>query len=90
MLLIFFTMSFSLMPKLFGTSLEHHAKFSTFDGVPLADPTEYHEMVGCLVIVTRSDIAYAIHIVSQYVSAHRSMHTEHKGHLLSFTSSLTV
>ena len=59
--------------KTVDTPLELHAKFSTTDGVLLEDPTLYRELVGCLVYltVTRPDISYVVHIVSQYVSAPR-------------------
>ncbi|XP_058189468.1 secreted RxLR effector protein 161-like [Rhododendron vialii] len=62
--------------KLFDTPLELHAKFSASDDVSLEDPTEYRELVGCLVYltITRPDISYAVHIVSQFVSAHRTTH----------------
>ncbi|CAL5429371.1 unnamed protein product [Camellia sinensis] len=62
--------------KIVDTPLELHAKFSASDGVPLEDPTLYRELVGCLVYltVTRPDISYAVHILSQFVSAPRSTH----------------
>lgn len=43
---------------------------------PIGDPTPYRELVGCPVYltVTRPDIAYTAHIVSQFVSASRSTH----------------
>ncbi|XP_028113189.1 uncharacterized protein LOC114311259 [Camellia sinensis] len=60
--------------KIVNTPLELHAKFSASDGVPLEDPTMYHELVECLVYltVTRSDISYAVHILNQFISAPRS------------------
>jgi hypothetical protein len=91
--------------KTVDTPLELHAKFSASDGIPLEDPTEYRELVGCLVYltVTRPDIAYAVHIISQFVSAPRSTHwaallrilryvrsTLHQCLLISSTSSLTL
>ncbi|XP_057509198.1 secreted RxLR effector protein 161-like [Actinidia eriantha] len=91
--------------KTVDTPLEIHAKLSAPNGVLLKDPTLYRELVGCLVYVTvtRPDISYAVHIVSQYVSALRSTHwaallrilqyvhgTLHQNLLLSSTSSLIL
>ncbi|XP_058185841.1 uncharacterized mitochondrial protein AtMg00810-like [Rhododendron vialii] len=91
--------------KTIDTPLELHAKFSASDAVPLGDPTEYRELVGCLVYltVTQLDISYAVHIVSQFVSAPRTTHwaallrilrylrgTLHQCLLISSTSSLTL
>lgn len=82
-----------------------HAKFSASDGFLLEDPTEYRELVGCLVYLTMTwtDIAYAVHILNQFVSASRSTHwakllrilhyvcgTLHQCLLISSTSSLTL
>ncbi|XP_028087510.1 uncharacterized protein LOC114288224 [Camellia sinensis] len=62
--------------KIVDTSLELHAKFSAFDGVPLEDPTLYRELVGCLVYltVTCPNISYVVHILSQFVYAPCSTH----------------
>ena len=45
-------------------------------GEPLSNPSLYRRLVGSLVylIVTRPDISYAVHQVSQYLSAPRSTH----------------
>ncbi|XP_028105873.1 uncharacterized protein LOC114304927, partial [Camellia sinensis] len=91
--------------KLSDTPIELNVKLNTTDGVPLDDPTLYRELVGCLVylIVTRSDLAYAVHVISQFVSAPRSTHwaallrilrylrsTIFQGLLFSSTSSLDL
>jgi hypothetical protein len=49
------------------------------DGEPLEGPTHYHHIVGSLVYlgVTRPDISYSIHILSQLVSAPTQIHYSH-------------
>ncbi|XP_028052908.1 uncharacterized protein LOC114257351 [Camellia sinensis] len=91
--------------KLSDTPIELNVKLNTTDGVPLDDPTLYRELVGCLVYltVTRPDLAYAVHVISQFVSAPRSTHwaallrilrylrsTIFQGLLFSSTSSLDL
>ena len=56
--------------------LEVNAKFSSTDGTLLKDATLYRQLVGSLVYltVTRPDIAYAVHLVSQFMAAPRTTH----------------
>ena len=51
-------------------------KFSSIDGLPLADATLYWQLVGSLVylMVIRPDIAYVVHLVSQFMAAPRATH----------------
>ncbi|GKE31795.1 uncharacterized mitochondrial protein-like protein [Tanacetum coccineum] len=53
-------------------SIDAKAKYTLTDGDPLPDLSLYRTIVGNLVYLTftRPDISYAIHIVSQFVSAH--------------------
>jgi hypothetical protein len=52
------------------TPMELNAHLVVTDGEPLEDSTRYHRIVGSLVYlgVTRPDISYSVHILSQFVS----------------------
>lgn len=58
------------------TPLEVNSKLTPLDDTPLEDATLYRQLVGSLVYltVTRPDIAYAVHKVSQFMAAPRSSH----------------
>jgi len=62
--------------------MDLHLQLRPTDGTSLEDCSRYRHIVGSLVhhTVTRLDIAYAIHILSQFVSAPTFVHF---GHLLS-------
>jgi hypothetical protein len=62
--------------KTVSTPLELNVKLNTIDGEPLFDATLYQQLVGGLIYltVTRPDLAYAVHLVSQFMSAPRSTH----------------
>jgi hypothetical protein len=49
------------------------------NGEPLEDSTRCHYIVGSLVYlsVTRPDISYSVHILSQFVSAPTQIHYSH-------------
>ena len=59
-----------------STPLDPHVHLTPFDGVPLDDASLYRQLVGSLIYltVTRPDIAYAVHIVSQFMAAPRTIH----------------
>ncbi|WVZ89749.1 LOW QUALITY PROTEIN: hypothetical protein U9M48_036114 [Paspalum notatum var. saurae] len=67
--------------RIAATPMDLHLQFRPIDGSPLEDPSRYRHIVGSLVYltVTRPDIAHAVHILSQFVSAPTSVHY---GHLL--------
>jgi hypothetical protein len=62
--------------KIVDTSTELNTRLTPYDGEPLCDFTLYRHLVGSLVYltVTRPDISYAIHQVSQFMAAPRSTH----------------
>ena len=59
-----------------STPLETNVRFTPLDGTLLDDPTLYRQLVGSLIYltVTRPDLAYAVHLVSQFMSAPRTTH----------------
>jgi hypothetical protein len=58
------------------TPIELNLHLRATDGKPLIDPTWYHHIVVSLVYsaVTHPDISYAVHILSQFVSAPTHIH----------------
>ncbi|XXG51938.1 hypothetical protein AAC387_Pa03g0390 [Persea americana] len=58
------------------TLIEVNLKLSKDDGYLLPDPHTYRRLVGSLVYltITRPDISYAVHLVSQFMTAPRHLH----------------
>jgi hypothetical protein len=61
------------------TLMELNVQLHASDGDLLPNPTHYHHLVGSLVYldVTRPDISYPVHILSQFVSAPTTVHYSH-------------
>ncbi|XP_052107967.1 uncharacterized mitochondrial protein AtMg00810-like [Arachis duranensis] len=59
-----------------STPIEPNVRFTPMDGTALDNPTLYRQLVGGLVYltVTRPDIAYPVHVLSQFLSAPRTTH----------------
>lgn len=59
-----------------STPIKHNLKLRTTNGYLLSDPTHYREVVGSLVYltITRPDIAYAVHMVSQFIARPTHLH----------------
>ena len=62
--------------KIVDTPIEYNNCLNTHDGELFPDATLYTQLVRSLVylIVTRQDISYVVHIVSQFIAAPRSLH----------------
>ena len=58
------------------TPMELHLQLRPDQGSLLLDPTRYHHLVGSLIYltITRPDIAFAVYVLSQFVSAPTSVH----------------
>ncbi|XP_028060142.1 uncharacterized protein LOC114263745 [Camellia sinensis] len=62
--------------KTTSTPVDPQTRLTPLDGHQLSDATLYPQLVGSLVYVTvtRPAITYAVHIVSQFMAALRSLH----------------
>ena len=62
--------------KIVDTPIEYKCRLNYHDDESLSDATLYRQLVRSLIylIVTRPDISYAVHVVSQFMAAPRSPH----------------
>ena len=62
--------------KIVDTPIEYNCHLNSHDDESLSDATLYRQLVGSLIYltVTRPDISYAVHVVSQFMIAPRSPH----------------
>ena len=62
--------------KIVDTPIEYNRRLNSHDGESLSDTTLYKQLVGSLIYltITRPDISYAVHVVSQFMAALRSPH----------------
>ena len=62
--------------KIVDTSIEYNCRLNSHDGESLSNATLYRQLVGSLIylIVTRPDIFYAVHVVSQFMATLTSPH----------------
>ncbi|XP_016165054.1 uncharacterized protein LOC107607639 [Arachis ipaensis] len=69
-----------------STPLEPNVRFTLIDGTILDNPTLYRQLVGGLVYltVTRLDVAYPIHVLSQSLSAPCTTHYAAVLHILCY------
>ena len=62
--------------KIVDTPIEYNRCLNSHDGKSLSDATLYRQLVGSLIYltITRLDISYAVHVVSQFMAAPRYPH----------------
>lgn len=64
--------------KLASSRMEQNLSFSKFKGYYISDPSSYRRLVGWLtyLTITRPDLSYAVHILSQFIDKPRLPHLE--------------
>ncbi|XP_020522160.1 uncharacterized protein LOC110007157 [Amborella trichopoda] len=74
------------------TPMEVNVKLYAQAGDPLLKPPMYRKLVGSLIyfIVTRPDIAYDVHVVSQFVSNPRRLHLSAVNRILRYVRGTSI
>jgi hypothetical protein len=69
--------------------MEPNAKFSSTDGTLLEDPTSYRRLIGRLLYltITRPDLTYSVHTLSQFMQAPRQPHLDAAHRILRYIKS---
>ena len=72
--------------KIVSTPLKLNGKLNATDGELLPDATLYRQLVGSLIYltITRPDLTYVVHLISQFMSAPRSTHYAAVLHILRY------
>ena len=62
--------------KIVDTPIKYNCRLNSHNGESLSNATLYRQPIGSLIYltVTRPDISYAVHVVSQFMAALRSLH----------------